>query len=63
VLSLKAVRNRGSAVLAMLGVSTRAGAMVKARQARLGGPDRPTRPLSLTAAAAARRSGGTPDDL
>ena len=41
-LSLKGVRNRVSAVLAKLGVSTCAGAVVKARQARLGGrTDRP----------------------
>jgi DNA-binding NarL/FixJ family response regulator len=37
VLSLKAVRNRVSAVLVKLGVSTRTEAEVKARQARLGG--------------------------
>ena len=42
VLSLKTVRNHVSAVLAKLGVSTRAEAVVKARQARLGGQaDRP----------------------
>jgi DNA-binding NarL/FixJ family response regulator len=38
VLSLKTVRNHVSAVLAKLGVSTRAEAVVKARQAGLGGP-------------------------
>ena len=37
VLSLKTVRNRVSAMLAKLGVSTRAEAVVKARQAGLGG--------------------------
>ena len=37
VLSLKTARNRVWAVLAKLGVSTRAEAVVKACQARLGG--------------------------
>lgn len=37
VLSLKTVRNQVSALLAKLGVSTHAEAMVKARQAGLGG--------------------------
>jgi DNA-binding NarL/FixJ family response regulator len=42
VLSLKTVRNHVSAVLAKLGVSTRAEAVVKARQAGPGGQtDRP----------------------
>jgi DNA-binding NarL/FixJ family response regulator len=42
VLSLKTVRNHVSAVLAKLGVSTRAEAVVQARQAGLGGQaDRP----------------------
>jgi hypothetical protein len=63
VLSLKTVRNRVSAVLATLGVSTRAEAVVKARQAGLSGPDRPTRLSTVTAAAAASTSGSTPDDL
>jgi DNA-binding NarL/FixJ family response regulator len=42
MLSLKTVRNHVSAVLAKLGVSTRADAVVKARQAGPGGQtDRP----------------------
>ena len=42
MLSLKTVRNHVSAVLAKLGVSTRAEAVVKGRQAGLGGQtDRP----------------------
>ena len=38
VLSLKTVRNHVSNVLAKLGASTRAEAVVKARQGGLGGP-------------------------
>jgi hypothetical protein len=59
--SLKAVRNHVSAVLAKLGVSTRAEAVVKARQAGPGG--QAGQALSMTAATAASRSGSTPDDL